>query len=74
MLKRGCIPVPSILFLAGAGWVDHHDAHARVVAVAQRLPSDLLGAGRPACKCERIQWFWGPLGFARHPAPKLFYE
>lgn len=44
--KRRRVSVPSILFLAGAGWVVETDAHARGVAVAQRLPSALLlGAG-----------------------------
>ena len=46
MLKRRRVFVPSLLFLAGAGWVLQADAHARGVAVAQRLPSVLLlGAG-----------------------------
>jgi len=42
------------IFLAGAGWDEGHaDAHARGIAVAQRLCSDLFrGAGRPACKCD----------------------
>ena len=51
---------PSTLFLAGAGWVfSGHDAHARVVDVAQRLPSDLFGSGETRMKMRNQRWFGG---------------
>jgi len=57
----GCSDLsPATLFLAGAGWVfSGHDAHARVVDVAQRLPSDLFGSGETRMKMRNQRWFGG---------------
>jgi len=65
--EKGMHPRSQQIFLAGAGWGVETDAHARDVAVAQRLHSDLFGGGETRHENAETSLTFGEISEVRQP-------